>query len=155
MSRRFFRHGELPLVLLALAAEQPRNGYEIMGELARLFGPRYRPSPGSIYPAIEALEAEGLIAGERSDGKTTYRTTGAGDDALAERREPLAALELRTGTRLGRGDSLEAAVARLRARLAPLSGRVDPEAVATVLERAANEIEGLNGSPQPKETNRE
>jgi DNA-binding PadR family transcriptional regulator len=142
-------------VLLALAAEQPRNGYEIMGELARLFGPRYRPSPGSIYPAIEALEAEELIAGERSDGKTTYRTTGAGDDALAARSEPLAALELRTGTRLGRGDSLEAAVARFKARLAPLSGRVDPEAVAAVLERAANEIEGLSGPSQLKETNRE
>ncbi len=155
MSRRFFRHGELPLVLLALAAEQPRNGYEIMGELARLFGPHYRPSPGSIYPAIEALEAEELIAGERSDGKTTYRTTGAGDDALAARREPLAALELRTGTRLGRrGDSLEAAIARFKARLAPLRGRLDPEALTDVLDRAATEIESLYGLTQPKETNR-
>ena len=37
MSRRFFRHGELPLVLLALLAERPKHGYEIMADLTRLF----------------------------------------------------------------------------------------------------------------------
>ncbi|MGA9874947.1 MAG: PadR family transcriptional regulator [Solirubrobacteraceae bacterium] len=152
MPRRFFRHGELPLVLLALLAERPRHGYEIMGELTRLFGPRYRPSPGSVYPAVEALKAEGLIEGELGEGKTTYRTTTAGEQALAARSDGLAALELRTGTRLGAGDSIEAAFASFKARLAPLSGRVDPQAVMVVLERAAGEIESLNGLPTNKET---
>ncbi|HEY5286708.1 MAG TPA: PadR family transcriptional regulator [Solirubrobacteraceae bacterium] len=147
MPRRFFRHGELPLVLLALVAEQPRHGYEIMSELARLFGPGYRPSPGSVYPAVEALEAEGLIEGEVGDGRTTYRTTAAGEQALGARGD---ALELRTGTRLGAGDSIYAAFASFKARLAPLSGRVDPQAV--VLERAAGEIESLNGLSTNKET---
>ncbi|EUA73856.1 hypothetical protein I540_0264 [Mycobacteroides abscessus subsp. bolletii 1513] len=36
---RFFRHGELPLVLLALLAQRPMHGYELMSELSRLFGP--------------------------------------------------------------------------------------------------------------------
>lgn len=153
MPRRFFRHGELPLVLLALVAERPRHGYEIMSELARLFGPAYRPSPGSVYPAVEALEAEGLIQGEVGDGKTTYRITAAGKQALGARGDALAALELRTGTRLGAGDSIEAAFASFKARLAPLSGRVDPQAVVVVLERAAGEIESLNGLSTDKETN--
>jgi DNA-binding PadR family transcriptional regulator len=148
MSRRFFRHGELPLVLLAIVAERPRHGYEIMSELGRLFGPGYRPSPGSVYPAVEALGAEGLIEGELGDGRTTYHTTAAGTEALGARSDALAALEVRTGVRLGREDSIEPVLARFRARLAPLSGRVDCDAVAAVLERAAAEIESLNGLTQ-------
>lgn len=153
MSRRFFRHGELPLVVVALLSERPRHGYEIMSELARLFGPAYRPSPGSVYPAIDALEAEGLIEGEARHGRTIYRTTAAGDEALATRRESLAALELRTGTRLAHEDSIEPVLARFNARLAPLAGRLDPAAVAAVLDRAAEEIESLNGLPTTKEAN--
>lgn len=143
MPPRFFRHGELPLVLLALLAASPRHGYELMAELTRLFGPRYRPSPGSIYPAIEALESEGLIAGEAAGDRVVYRTTPFGEEALAERAELLAALELRVGVRLARGDSLDTLLTRLKARLAPLSGRVDPAAAADILDRAAREIERL------------
>ena len=145
MSRRFFGHGELPLVLLALLADRPMHGYDVMSELSRLFGPRYRPSPGSVYPAVEALESEGLIAGEGRNGRTIYRTTKPGTRALEERAEALAALEVRTGARVRRSESLEPTLARFAARLAPLSGRVDAEQVAAILDRAAAEIESLNG----------
>jgi DNA-binding PadR family transcriptional regulator len=152
VSRRFFRHGELPLVLLALLADQPMHGYEVMSELARLFGPHYRPSPGSVYPAMEALQAEGLIDGDARNGRTTYRTNATGSAALAERTDALAALEVRTGTRVRRADSLEPALARFAARLAPLSGRVDTDAVAAVLDRAAVEIESLERLPTEEMT---
>jgi DNA-binding PadR family transcriptional regulator len=142
--RRFFRHGELPLVLLALLADRPMHGYEVMSELARLFGPHYRPSPGSVYPAVEALQGEGLIDGETQNGRTTYRTTAAGSEALVARSDALAAVEVRTGVRVRRANSLEPTLARFRARLVPLSGRVDPEAAAAVLDRAATEIESLD-----------
>lgn len=145
MSRRFFRHGELPLVLLALLAERPMHGYEVMSRVGRLFGPQYRPSPGSVYPAVEALEAEGLVEGEASNGRTTYRTTAAGAAALAERADDLGALELRTGARVRGSDALGPLLARFKARLAPLSGRVDPDAVAVLLDRVAAEIESLDG----------
>jgi DNA-binding PadR family transcriptional regulator len=153
LPRRFFRHGELPLVLLALLAERPRHGYEIMAELKRLFGPRYRPSPGSVYPAIEALHAEGLVDGQTHGGRTTYRVTPAGEQAIEARRDALAALEVRTGARFGDAHSIEPLLDRFRARLAPLSGRVDPQAVAAVLQRAAADIESLDGLPTTKETN--
>jgi DNA-binding PadR family transcriptional regulator len=145
VSRRFFRHGELPLVLLALMADRPMHGYELMSELSRLFGPHYRPSPGTVYPAMDALEAEDLIQGSSQDGRTTYQTTEAGATALEERADALAALEVRTGARVRRSDSLEPPLARFNARLAPLSGRVDPDAVAEILDRAATEIESLDG----------
>lgn len=143
MSRRFFRHGELPLVLLALVSESPRHGYEIMHELTRLFGPRYRASPGSVYPAIEALQTEGLIEGRAAGDKTVYSITKLGRQALEDRAEMLAALELRVGVLLGEGDSLESQLTRFKARLAPLSGHIDPAAAAEVLEQAAIEIEQL------------
>lgn len=126
------------------------NGHEVMGELRRLFGPRYRPSPGSIYPAVEALGAEKLIEGDEREGRTTYRITSLGEKALKERADALAALELRTGARLGRADSLEPVLSRFKARLMELSGRVDPAAVAATLDRAAAEIEALDG-PSTKE----
>lgn len=148
MRRRFFRHGELPLVLLALLSARPKNGYEVMADLTRLFGPRYRASPGSIYPAIDALESEGLIASEEKDGKSGYRSTPAGEKALRSRAELLASVELRTGVKLMPGDFLEPVLARFAARLAPLSGRVDAKAAAAVLDRAAVEIENLNGKEQ-------
>ncbi len=140
-------------MLLALLAERPRHGYEIMAELKRLFGPRYRPSPGSVYPAIEALHAEGLIDGQARDGKTTYRVTLAGEQAIEARRDALAALEVRTGARFGDTDSIEPLLDRFRARLVPLSGRVDPQAIAAVLQRAAADIEGLAGLSTTKEAN--
>jgi DNA-binding PadR family transcriptional regulator len=144
MSSRYFGHGELPLVLLALLAQQPRHGYDLMGELARLFGPAYRPSPGSIYPAVEALEAEQLIAGKAAGGRTTYSATLAGRDALATRSRALAAIEVRTGARLGDEASLEPLLARFVARLTPLSGRIDNGEAGAVLDRAATDIEALH-----------
>lgn len=144
MSRRFFRHGELPLVVLALLAERPMHGYELMSELSRLFGPRYRPSPGSVYPALDALEAEQLLSGEADSGRTTYRATADGAKALGTRADDLAALEFRTGVCVQGAESLDAALARFKARLSPLSGRVDLTIVEPILERAATEIENQN-----------
>ena len=137
-------------MLLALLSEQPMHGYDVMAELDRLF-PDYRPSPGSVYPAMEALEAEGLIEGAAAGGRTTYSVTAAGQKALGARRDALAALELRTGARLGGRDSLAPVLDRFRARLAPLDGRVDPEAAEAVLDRTAAEIESLEKEPKLKE----
>ena len=133
--------------MLSCLANRPMHGYEVMTELGRLFEPAYRPSPGSVYPAVDALETEKLIEGEEHDGRTTYRITSLGEAALEERADALAALELRTGARLGRADSLEPVLARFKVRLMGLSGRVDPAAVAATLDRAAADIEALDGLP--------
>ena len=134
-------------MLLALLTERPRHGYEVMAELTRLFGPAYRASPGSVYPAVEALASEGLIEGRAAGTRTTYRITREGQDALRDRAELLAELELRTGARLAGADSLDTVINRFRARVAPLSGRVDPEAMAAALDRAAAEMESFDQPP--------
>jgi DNA-binding PadR family transcriptional regulator len=141
MGRRFFRHGELPLVLVALLAERPMHGYDLMAELGRLFAPHYRPSPGSVYPAVEALEAEGLITPRVDDGPRVYRLTRSGEQALEKRRDALATLELRTGVRVGQRGTVDAALERFAARVRGLAGRLEPNALERVLSRTLDDIE--------------
>lgn len=131
-------------MLLALLDQTPRYGYEIMAELTRLFGPRYKASPGSVYPAIEALHNEGLLERRTSGDKVIYATTDAGAAALEDRAGMLAALEQRVGVRLSDQATLDDLILHFQARLAPLAGRVDPEEAALVLARAAAEIEALS-----------
>lgn len=139
--RRFFRYGELPLVLVALLAGTPRNGYDLLAELGRLFGPAYRPSPGSVYPALHNLAEEGLVVAEEVDGSAIYRPTEDGLTMLQDRREELAAVEHRTGKRVLHDDTVEAAIAELRSRLATLRGRVDDDLIAEELRATAERLE--------------
>lgn len=140
---QFFQYGELPLVLLALLATGPRHGYELMAELKRLFGPEYRPSAGSVYPAVSALEAEGLIDSESDGSRRTYRLTEAGTAALERRKGDLAEIEIRTGSRIGPSGDLSDVLERFNSRVAALSGHVDPTAVERELERTAARLEEL------------
>lgn len=144
MGRRFFRHGELHLVLLVLLTDRALHGYELMGELERLFAPAYHPSPGSVYPAIKSLTEEGLLTREQVDGRARYRTTPTGEQAVADRRDELAHLEERTGVRLDPSDELERSLTRLVARVHAVAGRVEPGPAGRILDRAADQIEDLD-----------
>ncbi len=62
------------------------HGYEIIEELETRSDGAWRPSPGSIYPALRRMEARDLIAGEDSDqGKRIYSLTEDGYERVAER----------------------------------------------------------------------
>jgi DNA-binding PadR family transcriptional regulator len=78
MRGRFFGPGEVRVALLALLAEQPRHGYDLMRELEERSGGAYRASAGTIYPTLQQLEDEGLVSSERENGKRVYRLTEAG-----------------------------------------------------------------------------
>ena len=138
--------GELPLVLLALLGDRTQGGYELLGELELRFAPSYRPSPGSVYPALSALRAEGLVEQVSGPGKSTYRVTAGGRRLLADQREVLQRIEDRTRTVLDDDASLQATLARFSARITKLSGRVDRAAVERVLDNAAKAIADLEVS---------
>ena len=57
---RFFGHGDLRFVLLAMLEEQARHGYDLIKALEERTGGAYRPSPGVVYPTLALLEDEGL-----------------------------------------------------------------------------------------------
>ena len=139
-----FNPGELPLVLLALAETEPMKAYDFIAELERLFGPDYKPSPGGVYPAIQALTMEGLLSAEVDGRAKRYSLTRPGRTALDKRRRQLSALEERTGARLREDGSLRPVLERFVARvMRSSSGRVDPDHVGDVLDGAAAQIEGL------------
>lgn len=56
------RKGNVRAAVLALLAEEPRNGYQIIQEINERSGGGWKPSPGAIYPALQQLADEGLIA---------------------------------------------------------------------------------------------
>lgn len=141
---RFFRYGELPLVLLALLERESLNGYELMGELERLFAPSYQPSAGSVYPALSALEAEGLIEPVGDELPKRYIVSETGIEALVERRHKLAEIERRTGAFLRPQNVVEAELDRLVHAVRTASGRVDPEAITKVLRRADKQVRALS-----------
>jgi DNA-binding PadR family transcriptional regulator len=70
--------GDVRAAILALLREGPRNGYQIMSEIEERSGGAWRPSPGAVYPALAQLADEGLIEGEESGGRRTFRLTDAG-----------------------------------------------------------------------------
>jgi DNA-binding PadR family transcriptional regulator len=81
------RRGDVRAAILALLAEEPRNGYQLMQELSERSGGAWRPSPGSIYPALQQLEDEGLVVAEEVDGRRAYSLTEAGREEVAGRSE--------------------------------------------------------------------
>jgi DNA-binding PadR family transcriptional regulator len=79
------RRGDIRTAALLLLAEEPRNGYQIMQEVQERSGDVWRPSPGSVYPALQQLEDEGLIRTEEHDGRKLYALTDAGRELVEER----------------------------------------------------------------------
>ncbi|MBW8816033.1 MAG: helix-turn-helix transcriptional regulator [Caulobacterales bacterium] len=84
---RFFDHGDLRFVILALLEEQPRHGYELIKELEERTGGAYRPSAGVIYPTLALLEDEGLIRQAGGDtGRKLFEVTDTGKAELDKNR---------------------------------------------------------------------
>ncbi|MBA9007455.1 PadR family transcriptional regulator [Thermomonospora cellulosilytica] len=88
-----FGHGRLRLYLLKLLEESPRHGYEVIRLLQDRFLGVYSPSPGTIYPRLARLEADGLVTHEVVKGKKVYSLTDKGRAELERRMDELADLE--------------------------------------------------------------
>ncbi len=79
------RRGDVRSAILALLAERPMHGYEVIGELSERTEGFWRPSPGSIYPALQSLEDDGLVTAstEGPGGKRRYSLTDKGRAAAS------------------------------------------------------------------------
>ncbi|HEY1413025.1 MAG TPA: PadR family transcriptional regulator, partial [Rhodopila sp.] len=96
---RLFDYGELRLLVLAMIAEQPRYGYELMKAIEERMGGSYSPSPGVIYPTLSWLEDMGYTAAEAEEaGRKRYRITAEGEAFLAANRSAVDDLQARVGS---------------------------------------------------------
>ena len=150
-SARVFDHGELRYVVLALIAEQPRHGYEIIKAIEDRLAGTYSPSPGVIYPTLTMLEELGHATVAETDGKKRYAITPAGEASLQANRASLdAALSRMSDVRRAHGDGPSPAILRatenlrLALRLRQAHGPLTDEqsrAIAAALDTAALAIE--------------
>ncbi|MET9953747.1 PadR family transcriptional regulator [Streptomyces sp. NPDC006339] len=72
------RRGDVRASILALLKDRPMHGYEMIQEIGERSGGAWKPSPGSVYPTLQMLEDEGLIASESDGGKKLFTLTDAG-----------------------------------------------------------------------------
>jgi DNA-binding PadR family transcriptional regulator len=72
------RRGDIRTALLVCLADGPGHGYEIMQRLEEKSEGAWRPSPGSVYPALQMLTDEGLLTATEADGKRIFAITEEG-----------------------------------------------------------------------------
>src|ERR1700744_5439674 len=72
------RRGDVRAAVLALLADRPMHGYEMIKEIEERTEGAWTPSAGSIYPTLQMLDDEGLIRGEETDGKRRFSLTDEG-----------------------------------------------------------------------------
>ena len=70
--------GDVRAAVLALLAEKPMHGYQIISEISERSGGVWKPSAGSVYPTLQLLADEGLVSAEESNGRKTYSLTEMG-----------------------------------------------------------------------------
>ncbi|MGB7654439.1 MAG: PadR family transcriptional regulator [Novosphingobium sp.] len=151
---RMFGSGELRLVLLGLVGEAPRHGYELIKAIEELSGGNYAPSPGVVYPTLNLLTDEGLIAEQDGSGaRKSFEITAAGRTELDTRIDEFKAIIERL-TALAQDEERHSAPPLKRAmgnlfmavRQRMASGGFDRETmhqVADILDEAARKIERL------------
>jgi DNA-binding PadR family transcriptional regulator len=146
---RMFGQGDLRLLLLALIADSPSHGYDLIRTIEAKFAGSYSPSPGTIYPTLTLLEEQELVAGAaEAGGKKSYSATLAGRQFLAENSEQVKALmariDIMAGAKEGSAipDAVLHAVHTLRHAIMAKGGwsEAEMQRIRTILEKAARDI---------------
>jgi DNA-binding PadR family transcriptional regulator len=153
---RVFGHGDLRLVILALIAEKPRHGYDLIRAIEDKFGGGYAPSPGAVYPTLTLLEEQDHIRGEVTEGtKKLYTITPEGEAFLAQNRDAvdgvMARMDLAASAFASRStpEMVREAYHTLRHALHMRRGpwtQAEAERVRAIMEKAARDIVGGNES---------
>lgn len=149
---RLFDYGELRLLLLAMIAERPRHGYELIKAVEERMGGSYTPSPGVIYPTLAWLDDMGYASIESTETtRKQYRITPEGEAFLVANRAAADELLSRAGPGgPGGAEPVPAPVVRgmenlkLAMRLRLRRGPLDPAAadtIAAALDAAAQAVE--------------
>ena len=149
-SGRMFQHGDLRLLILALIADAPRHGYELIKEIETRLGGAYAPSPGVVYPTLTMLEELGFVTSATTEGsKRQYTVTAAGTAHLEENKATVDAIFARiddAGSPTDFGPRIIRGMANLRTALRLRLGRggldeTQASRIAAALDAAALEIE--------------
>lgn len=153
--QRFFGHGELRVVILDILSRSASHGYELIKAIENLTQGNYSPSPGVVYPTLDALQAQGfIIIDEEENGRKKIAITESGRAWLVENEESLAHIQAKikarsVGYQLRKNPQMKRALENFKA---VLDLKVNQEAIGAaqlkqiiaVIDRAALEISQLD-----------
>ena len=154
--RRPLNHGDLRVLILDLLTSEPRHGYDLIREIESRTGGAYVPSPGVIYPALEALLDLGLVKVELDCQRRMFQLTKAGQTEHEANAETLQAIAerlaaLQESERPEDPEDVRGAMHRLRhtvrdtIRSAP-DNSANRKAIADILADAQQRIGKLTAS---------
>jgi len=156
---QWFESGDMKYVILKLLREKPMHGYEVMKALEEHTSGCYKPSPGTVYPTLQWLEDEGLVAAKDVEGKKVYEITDAGRTFLDEHRSVVDEIFDRVTETIDRFTAdpipdVSRAVGKVVSQAYRQAWRLasDPDRarrISEILERAAKDIEDLTGADAP------
>jgi DNA-binding PadR family transcriptional regulator len=151
---RFFGAGEVRLAILSLLADGSKNGYELMKELRLRSSGSYKMSAGTVYPALQQLEDEGLIVPDPKDGKKLFRLTELGKQEVEREKPAIDEIWRRTSELgdwaqwMGPGTARSAALALIKTTSRALKlAHGNPELavkIAEILDRARRDLEDID-----------
>jgi DNA-binding PadR family transcriptional regulator len=135
--------GDVRAAVLALLAEKPMHGYQIIQEIEERSGGAWKPSAGSVYPTLQLLADEGLISAKESNGRKTYSLTEEGQRVAAAAPEQSAPWEMPGAKEFMHPSGLPKAGIDLAQAAAQVGRTGTPEQVkqaVTVLEEARRKL---------------
>jgi DNA-binding PadR family transcriptional regulator len=141
------KRGDVRAAILKLLVERPMHGYEMIQEIAERSQNLWRPSPGSVYPTLQLLVDEGLLAGSETErSKKLFELTDDGR-AAAEKIETAPWEEIADGVEPGHLN-LRAAIGQLMgaaAQSAHTATEEQQQRIVDILNNARREIYGILG----------
>lgn len=135
--------GDVRMAILVLLAEQPRHGYDLIRVIEERTGGAWAPSPGSIYPTLQALQDEGMVTIEEVEGRRTASLTDAGRAWVEEHAPDGEAMFAPTQGRSGQREAMAElrTLAEAVTHVVRASGAEDaPAKVTAILADARREV---------------
>ncbi|ACU74743.1 transcriptional regulator, PadR-like family [Catenulispora acidiphila DSM 44928] len=78
--------GDVRITILILLDEGPANGYQLMQEIEQRTNGAWKPSSGSIYPALQQLEDEGIVQTTEGEGRKMFALSDEGKTYVRDNR---------------------------------------------------------------------
>lgn len=134
--------GDVRTAILAVLADEPMHGYQVIRAIEERSGGLWKPSPGSVYPTLQLLADEGLVTAAEESGRKTYSLTDAGRAEVEDDTED-APWEHPTMRRAQHATAIPKAGSRLAQAAAQIASQGTPEQVdeaVAILEDARRKL---------------
>lgn len=143
-SERVLDKAELQALLLSLIKDSTTHGYELIRAIKSLSEGCYAPSPGMVYPALNAMTDAGLLAAKAEEaGRKSFAITEAGKSLLAEQNDAVAAITERLRGLSASQSQVRAPIARALANLDLVVGNIPSDATDDQVDQIITLIDGV------------